>query len=239
MASNNSLKERFGRTFGGNTLLGNGGDDFFDKTPENQAMEIGWAEGCPVPTSVVANRGPETSAKRYGEIIMARQLIWESARFNNLDLFTELTKDVDRLLPGEPAGTYEPGNVPGSHPEEIIANNTHWGFALPRILIVAYGKKDEGRGNRVMVALQTVDDVMKRHFDSPHEFMAVLAESLIGLGVDKDQILRNILSAGYLQENNTYTSYQLLVTEMMNHSPELIERYKQLTQEEKHEFGIA
>ena len=59
---NEDSKIRYGREFGQGTVLGDHGDDFFQKPLEQQVKEMGWSHACPVVDEVILNYGQSWAA---------------------------------------------------------------------------------------------------------------------------------------------------------------------------------
>jgi hypothetical protein len=236
MAEEYGKREQFGRLFSDNKLLG---DDYtFPQKPINEQVDsIAWSEGCPVKNRVVGNNGPEVARDRYGEIIFARQMILEEAREHNPQLYQDLTVSLTRN-PNEPVGKHEPESVPQSHITTIDANNTPWGFSLPRILLDQFGKRDNRTQGRIQSGLEMLEEIVKE-VHSPLEFMAVLAEQAVKADADIDTVLKSTLSRGYLGEENTHKLYHELAIQLQKHAPTLWQRYLELDIHQRTKFGIA
>lgn len=232
------LDNRHGRNFGERSLLGDKNDKFFDKPIEEQVNEIAWSEGCPVKDRVVARNGPKEARNRYEEVIFTYQIILAEAEEHNSSLASLLMQRLQRKV-DEPAGEHEPTSVPSSHLTEISAPNTVWGWALPRMLIEQFGKREERTQRRMIKGLRILESAVKRA-TTPLNLMAILSESIVKANpAITDSILKQTFSKGYLGEENTFGIYQDLFRQIKVHSPILYERFNELSSEEKAQKGIA
>lgn len=236
----NTYKEHvYGRTFGDNTLIGDQGDAFFKKSVTEQILELADSEACPIPRSVIKRykEDPEGARDRYGEIVTVRKLILETTQKLNPELYTELTRPLARNV-NEPVGTYEPDAIPPEYIQEMTANNTPWGFSLPRILLDQWGKGELRTQERALKGLTILEQSINTA-TTPLEFMAVLANKAVHAGADIDAVLKSTISKGKLDDDNVRTLYQNLGKEMKTHAPTLWKRYLELTPVERTSRGIA
>ncbi len=229
---------RYNREFGDMTLLGDKGDNFFEKPIEQQVFEVAWSEGCPVPQKVVKKYGAEVATKRYGEIIFADRLILEEVKKHNPNLHRKLTESVKRK-PDEHVGVHEPESVPDSYSTKVPPPDTPWGFSLKRILVDQFGPREKRTAERMQKGLKILEDVASQDIESPLELVARLAEAVIKADGDKIQVMKNTLSKGHLYEQNFHTLYSELVRELKKHSLTFQEEYNKLTPEERDKLGIA
>ena len=232
---------RHGRKFGDNQLVRGDSDIFFKLPAEIQAAAAAWSEGCPVKNKVVNRKGPEEARLRYHNVIIARLWILSTAKDLNPDLHTQLTQSLTREK-GEPVGVYEPVNAPASIKDTIVANNTPWGYALPRMIVDFMSPDDEQTPDQVKERSSQMMAILKSSVESsrtPIEFMARFAKLMVVVGVDPKTILKTMLSAGYLEENNTYKLFQELKGQLQQVAPTLFYYYQSLSSQEKAEAKIA
>ena len=236
----NTYKEHvYGRTFGDNTLIGDQGDAFFEKSVTQQILELADSEACPIPRSVIERykKDPEGARDRYGEIVTMRKLILETTQKLNPELYKQLTKPLARN-PNEPVGIYESDAIPPEYINEMTANNTPWGFSLPRILLDQWGKGELRTQKRALKGLTILEQSINTA-TTPLEFMAILANKAAHAGADMDAVLKSTISKGKLADDNVETLYRALGKEMKAHAPTLWNRYLELTPDERTSRGIA
>jgi|GEM_PF-2000198 len=236
----NTYKEHvYGRTFGDNTLIGDRGDAFFEKSTMQQILELADSEGCPIPRSVIERykKEPEAARDRYGEIVTMRKLILETTQKLNPKLYEQLTKPLVRNS-NEPVGTHETDAVPAEYINEMTANNTPWGYSLPRILLDQWGKGKLRTQERALKGFTILEQSISTA-STPLECMAILANKAVKAGADIDAVLKSTISKGKLDDDNVTTLYRELEKQVKTHAPMLWKRYQALTPDERTSRGIA
>lgn len=231
-------KERYGRKFAENTMLGDTNENFFEKSIDEQVDEIAWTEGCPVKDAVKKRNGPEGAKKRYGEVIFTREVIMDEVKAHNSDLFPIMNEDI-RRNPNEPVGEHEQTSVPADYLTMIPMTNTPWGYSLPRILVVQFGSGKDRTPEKMIKGLQILEKSIKDS-KSPLELIARLANNITNKNsLITDAVLKQAFSKGHLGEQNDFHLYQELLGEIKKHAPKLYKRYLELSLEERAEKGIA
>jgi len=245
-------REQYGRTFSDNKILGDNGDNFFDLSLDEQVNISAFSEGCPVREKVkaryiVSGEGLEGARDRYGAVRMARYEVIDAVKDVNPTLYAQLTSPnpISRLIcPSgnyiEPVGEHEPVSVSQSHIHNIDPNNTPWGYANPRLFLTITGDSNSRTPESSFKALMLVEVAADpKKSTNPIEFLVNFGELAANSGVDVDQILKVIMSNGYLKEENTHVLFRELLSIIKNHAPKLWNRYTNLTPEDKARLGIA
>ncbi len=233
------------RSFSDNRLVGDNGGWLLDNLDSSKAVRmLAWSEGCPVRHKVVRRLGILGAVERYGEVIFARQLVYEAAR-RKPRLYQELRNNWWRHV-DESVGEYEENSVPKLHRLIITPNNTPWGYALPRLLLVQMGAQSERSSQRFLQGLNILDKAVA-DATSPYELVAGFAEGVArskrfsGADQDRhlDQVLRATLSAGYLREENVTAMCSQLLRVLHEKSPVFWERYQALDPTSRQKLGIV
>jgi len=237
-------KEQYDRKFSDNKLLGDNGDGFFDLPIDEQVNAMAWSEGCPVREKVKARyvgkgEGLEGARDRYGEVIMARLEVYDAVKEVNPALNALLTnlKTMHRFV-WEPVGEHEAVSVPESHTYEMDPNNTPWGYAIPRLYLMFVGNKKERTPDSSFDGLMIAESAAEIS-SNPYEYVLNFGSLAETSGADIDQVLKTILSNGYLNEENTQSLYRGLLYTMQDIAPKLWNRYTQLKPEDRARLGIA
>jgi len=73
-------EERCGRIYNDRVLLGDYGENFFDRPPEEISLDMGYSGGCPLAADLVRSRenggrGVKEMGVRYGEVISFSQVL--------------------------------------------------------------------------------------------------------------------------------------------------------------------
>lgn len=225
-------------------------DEEFQQLPvREQALLVGWADSCPValeltdPANETPGRGPETMLDRYGEVNFWFGQIARDVREGNPALYEQLIAPVARQQ-GEPAGKYEDESVPFTHYGEMSPMGTLPGYALPRIFIEQIGAPrghdfDEQAVARLERGLKVLDEVIPQSH-TPAELLARVAEGLAGTGdVTPVQILRHVLSSGWLKEHNARTMLGEVKQELEDLAPTIWMFYSQMTEHERNALKLA
>lgn len=250
---------RYGREFGKATLLGDKGDNFFQKPIEQQVREMGWSHACPVVDKVIKNYGDqwvkthteaspteirqggaELARGRYAECNFVFGLIADTTRELNKPLYEKLTRPVPRLE-NEPDGNHGLEFIPDSHLKEMSPMSTPIGYALPRVVIEQMGRGEkniERTPKRMQKALEVIEDVVKES-KTPIELIVKLSEEVSKMDADPKNVLNNLLSADILGEENCVTMFRDMVAEMRKSAPTLTRVYDAMSSAEKQEFGVV
>lgn len=229
--------------FGKGSFIGkiSRGQGFFSLPVREQAKIIGWANSCPVtdeltdPDNPNLGRGPEAMRERYAEVNFWFGFILDEAQRLSPGLHQQLIKTVDRQL-DEPAGKYEPENVPSWHEEKISPMGRLSGYALPRIFIEQLGthkgaNRQEIRA-RMMRGLDVLEDAINRA-SNPIDLLALVGEGLIKADCSPKDVLKHSLSQGWMAEHNSPSAIQNYKEVLQDKSPELWQAYTLMTQQEK------
>lgn len=190
--------------------------EFFDLPVRDQALELAWADSCPVaieltdPENTAPGRGPEAMLNRYAQINFWFGDITRLVAKRDEVLFYELTAPRDRLAE-EPVGKYEPESVPAENEQQIAPLGQLAGYALPRIFVEALQKDDpqtvtEHQDNLVVV-LDVLDDAITQSC-SALELLARFGEGLLEVGVEPEKILKHTFSKGWIEEHNTFAEME-------------------------------
>lgn len=250
---------RYGREFGKGALLGDQGDNFFQKPIEDQVRELGWSHACPVVDEVIRNYGDEFAQKhieakpedihrggaelaraRYAECNFVYGSIINTALELNRPLYEKLVKPVPRLE-NEPDGDHGLEFVPKSHLKQMSPMSTPVGYALPRVVIEQMGrgeKNSERTPERMQKALEIVEEAIKVS-KTPIELVIKLSEDVSKLDADPKSVLYHLLSAGILHEENCVTMFKDIIAEMRKSAPVLTEAYDAMSSKEKQELDIV
>lgn len=233
---------RAGRVFGDGTLLGDRGENFLSKNqpPEKirqQALELAWSHGCPIPNELIPLYGAREIRNRYGECnFWYKSWILPRTRELNPELHKMLAKPFSRLI-NEPVGKHEPVSVPGSHLEQMSMMSTPWGYALPRVLIEQFGRCDSRNRDRVMKGLDVLDEVIKNSV-TPMQFVAKLSEAVVLTDADPHKVLGHTLAREILEEENCSNLLNVLVSILNMEAPTLMQAYWKLNTQERKNLGI-
>ncbi|MBU1327133.1 hypothetical protein KKB64_04685 [Patescibacteria group bacterium] len=250
---------RYGREFGKGTLLGDKGDDFFQKPIEQQVKEMGWSHACPVVDEVIKHYGDqwvkthteasptdirqggaELARGRYAECNFVFGLIADTARELNKPLYEKLTRPVTRLE-NEPDGDHGLEFVPGSHLRQMSPMSTPIGYALPRVVIEQMGRGEKNINRtpeRMHKALEVIEEVVKDS-KTPIELTIRLSEEVSQMDADPKNVLYLLLSADILGEENCVTMFRDMVAEMRKSAPTLTRVYDEMSSAEKQDLGVV
>lgn len=246
---------RFRREFGKGTLLGDRGDDFFQKPIEQQVKELGWSHACPVVDDVIRDygdewlkthkgasdkdvrqKGAELTRERYAECNFVFGLIVNTARELNKPLYEELIRPVPRLA-DELDGILATRFIPDSHLQEMSPLSTPMGYALPRVVIEQMGRGAERNQERTQKALNLIEDAVKTSV-SPIELTIKLSEGVSKMDADSRKVLYHLFSAGILREENCASLFKAMIAEMRQSAPTLTKVYDAMSSQEKQELGV-
>ena len=253
MAENDT---RYDREFGEGTLIGDNGENFFDKPLEQQVKELAWSHACPIPEEVIvaygekfadqnANSSPKeifeggaTLAKeRYAECNFVFKIIVETAKQENPSLYQDLIKPVERLE-NEPLGEYNHKNVPVSFENQMSPMSTPAGYALPRVAIEQMGTRKERSPERIQKALEAID-ITVRSSTTPIELVINLSEKVSTMDADPKTVLYHLLSKEILEEENCVSIFKEMIKELRKSAPTLSKVYDSMSTEEKKALGIV
>lgn len=216
-----------------------------------QASLAGYANGCPVARELIdsdTGRGPEVMLNRYASVNFWFTYITEMAQERNENLHQQLTTPVPRRT-NEPAGKYEPLSVPEDYEDEIPPMGTLYGWALPRLLIkqMGSGTAQEETVRRLDRGLTILEQVMDTT-DDPITLLARFAERISQEDVPPTEVLQNILSAGWFEEQNAPSMMNALKAALREHAvasavlspdtPTLWDIYTRMSEPERAALGI-
>lgn len=237
--------ERNGRVYAKRTLIGDHGDNFFNQTPLEKALDLGWSEGCPVAVTLTreteeGGRGALLMARRYGEINFWSGYITRVLQEQKRD-------DLLRNLPGcfkrfsdEPIGKHDEG-WPPEELQEFMFLIPH-AYSLPRLLInYINGARDttiDEKQERMAIAVDCVERVSS-NAENLDALLVNLTLQLVRHGGNIHTLLKTMISQGKLDEDNCKWAYQSIVREMKNTTPELYVTYQKISSEERARLGIA
>ena len=248
------MSERYDRlqdglTFGSGDYLGlllNRGYEEFQRLSEReQALLVGYADGCPVALALTdpaypdENRGPEAMLDRYGEVNFWFRQIVHAAEEHNPALAHDLTVPVVRQ---EPFGEqYEQETVPDTFYDEMSPLGTLWGYAASRLLVKQLGGEGltlEESQERLDAAL-TILESSVTEAQSREELLALIAEAIAAGGdVDSTEVLHDALSLGWYGEHHASGMVDDVKTALRAKAPRLWEHYEDLSEAKQAKAGI-
>ena len=253
MAENDT---RYDREFGGGALIGDNGDNFFDKPLEQQVKELAWSHACPIPEEVIvaygekfANQNASSSPKeifeggatltkeRYAECNFVFGIIVETAKQENPSLYQELLKPVKRLE-NEPLGEYNHRNVPVSFENQMSPMSTPVGYALPRVAIEQMGTRKERNPERIQKALEAINTCVTSS-TTPIELAINLSEMVANMDANPKTVLYHLLSKEILEEENCVSMFKEMIKELRRSAPTLSKIYDSMSSEERKSLGIV
>jgi len=212
--------ERNGRLYADSTLLGDNGDDFFNKTPQERSLDLAWSEGCPVGPDLVkppeeGGRGALVMEKRYGQVIFWFKYLTEELIKSGLnDLAKTLTTPRLRLA-NEPLGVHSDNWLPNEMQTHAYRSAT--GYILPRLLTEFLTIAGPDPQKNLQVALTEFDRTLPKATDDISLVVAYaerLARQLSKEGNNEavGLVLKRLLGTAKLHEDNLYTEYNLILT---------------------------
>lgn len=239
---------RYDRFFGEGTLIGDDCDldNFFGQSIRDQAIQLGWSNGCPVvqeltdPTN--PNFGPEKMRARYAEVNFWGRYIVEQARKSNPHLDYQLSKPRERAkdIDNQPLlGKHEPESVPGTHLDVMSPMSGIYGYAAPRILIEEMGRGEERTTDRVIHALNILDMAITNSGGHPAKFLCRLAGLCSKSQAGILNVLSHFTSQGYLDEELDYDGVWWNLKHLEAIDPRLFHAFKSLTPEQRQKYGIC
>lgn len=232
--------KKAGREFGFGTFLGDSNETFFDKSLNEQVVEMGWSHACPVVDEVAKEYGPEWTLKRYAECNFVFGLVVESARDLNPDLYKLLTTPVPRLENELPGRSFKLDLIPESFLSKMSPLSTPWGYAIPRVIIEEMGRgknNSERTPERLLKALDIID-VKVESSKTPIELLVKLAEHVSVLDADPKAILSHTLALGILQEEGCMTMFKEIKQQIDKYAPTLRNLYNTMSPAERTKEGI-
>lgn len=213
--------------------------DVFSKSELEQALWLGWQSGCPIPQEVIGNYGVEFAVRRYSETNFWHNYIVRLAEHYGLGI-KEL-RSFQLRPASEPPKKFERNSVTLSHAKGMDPMVTLPGYALSRVLIEQFGRKDEGlerNQERLIKGLQILDDVIAKA-QTADELLAMLAGAVTETDADPVAVLSHVFSQGWLDEENSPTSLKRAALQMKRLSPKLWQSYLELSDEERRKNDIA
>ncbi len=196
------------------------------------------AHACPARNAVVEKFGAEWTLERYASCnIVMEKLVFETAERLNPKLLKMLTTPVPRLE-GEPVGDFEEGAVPESHLTEMSPGSTSYGYSLPRVIVAAIGRGNDGRLAIKHERLPAIADMVEHAIEvskTPYELLARIAQGSVTIGADSTEVLGHIFAQGIIKEGNCVTQYKEIETELEKNAPTLWTIYSQMSASEKRE----
>jgi len=221
-------------------------DGFFNAPIREQALAMGWADGCPValdltdPENQQPGRGPEAMLARYAEVNFWFTQITREVEEVNPELYDQLMSMVDRI-PGEEAGLFEEASVPSDYKEKMYPMNTIAGFALPRVL-VDYLKDGEpgmpAAQDRLIKVTDLVQEAAKKAED-PLDLLVIFAGKGFDEGMFKpEKVFKHILGSGWVAEHNSMSTIAKLKSRLQEDAPSLWAEYCKLSDDDKKEMKI-
>ncbi|KKU28043.1 MAG: hypothetical protein UX80_C0016G0017 [Candidatus Amesbacteria bacterium GW2011_GWA2_47_11b] len=247
--------ERLGVVYASRQLVGDNGDKrgsyFRLKNEEQKALWQAWSEGCPIAVRLIVERGAKVMKLRYGEVNF-----WSGYIFGLLlqrgyapEQLNNFMGPIDRL-PSEPLGDHNPTWIPKELETRVY--NTAVGYAFPRLItkfieedwFIVNGNINTQRQKRLCSALDILDEVIKKDPQrqlSPEQILAKVAEELATISpADKfPYLIRCMLSAAKLAEDNCKCAYAQIVKAIKSNAPILWAAYDNLTTDQKKKCGIA
>lgn len=223
--------ERYGRRFGDAAIVPDSRiPHFANLSMEQQAREIAWSAGCPIPDLLIGERGAGTMIRRYSAVnlmfqTMIRRL--DKSERSNCELVSKLHAGRKRL---EPRGTlYESENVPEEHSRIIPGGlSSVEGFALPRMMlqyVMVQGPSGE-KGIRLSKGLKAFEEAAYSAIPvDPAHLVVNFGERLIRLGANPEEMLVHMLGTGKLEEDNTVSTYKKMIRFMQRRAPLLSQAY--------------
>jgi hypothetical protein len=210
------------------------------------ARHLGERLGCPITPRLLEERNHEELAKRYAEIILYYQLLLDRVGVDHPRLYEQIINGETRKVEEIPKG-YDEGWVPDWFAERVPGTETHWGYALPRLLIsYSFGEASGTRGDkpldRLVNASGFFDDVLDELGDGEvaDELLLGFAEKLVvDGGADPRVVLRRTISAGKLELDSMHTQFSRVVEKMEENAPVLWGEYCKMTSDERNECGVA
>lgn len=201
----------------------------------NQAHRLAWSHGCPNPDFCIATYGLDYMLNRYTQCNVTLSTVVGLMDMTDSGLYWTFTHPIARR-PEEPVGKYEPLAVPKSHLQQIAMGAGLYGYALPRILILA-GKYDDWRGE--VIASDSLHHNIYEAKTSDELLAGVTKDILYDANLDRAKVLSHILPQGVLEEENCFTIYNRFARVLTEMVPELAKLYTELTASQKQELGIA
>ncbi len=227
----------------GNGHMNLDGINLLSATDTEKAKYFGKRVGCPSVLSLVQERGGDSMAKRYAEILLYYPMILDSVRKVRPDIASQIEGPLDRL-PNEPLTVYDKEWIPRENLTQIPGPETPWGYALPRLVTAyTYESKTEGdNGDRLSRVLTYFDKTLAQltNIDNADSLLLKFAERLVTEGnADPKLMLRRTISQGKMVQDSFYTYFRRIVESMEKHAPMLFDAYNSLGAQQKKDLGIA
>ena len=221
--------------------------EFFNLPEREQARIIGWANSCPVveelsdPDNPNPGRGPEAMVMRYAEVNFWFGFIARETERLNPALHRKLMQPVNRQ-PYELVGKHEPESVPESHAAQISPMGTLAGYALPRIFVEQLGTSRPIKREEIKSRMVRGVSILERIIPdarTPNELLALVSEELALADVPPIDVLKHVLSSGWLKEHNAQRMLNDFKVNMRMNAPALWHFYSNLSEVEKAQNNLA
>lgn len=225
--ANNEGEVRFGRRFGLGEVWGAPGHELSKMGARKRLFAMGYSHACPVVLKVEEEYGKEWAFNRYLECNWVFDtVVLKRAAERNPELYRKLTAAVPRL-PGEvPDPKIDQTLVPPSFETEMSPLSTAWGYAIPRMILVARQGED-GKGSRTKVS--QIEGILEQIIPTavdPIDLTLKLGERLLEAGADEGKLIYHLMSAGVLKEEGCKTMYREFLDRMRTGLPKLYEAYQ-------------
>jgi hypothetical protein len=240
-------EDDFGRGKFITDIQSEGGDHFFGASVLEQALRLGYVNGCPVaieltnPKNTDPGRGPENMLERYGEVNFWFTYIEDQLKELNPNMAAEFVAGVPRG-PFDKVGDYEEGSVPDSYTDRMSPLGTLAGYSMPRLLAEQVGDGEDGTMVASARMTRGIDSLRKAIKGAlyPEELLVLFGENIALAGdIPVERVLKHVFSAGWLKEHGAESMMADAQTIAVAKAPNLMETYNLMTQAEREQLGIA
>ena len=206
---------------------------FFERFPEDQAREAGWASGCPVVERLIdpeQGRGAEPMLKRYSQLTFWFRHIVYLAQDENPALARQLRHPV-RRKDDEPAGIFDKSSVPPSFFFEMSPMGTLPGYALPRLMLKQIGETGSRQEatDRMVRGLTLLDGALAKS-ETPGQLVGVFTDGVTRVGdVEPKDALGCVFPVGWFEEYQSPTMLQDVKQAVSQEAPGLWHYYLHLS----------
>jgi hypothetical protein len=220
--------------------------ELFDAMPKiHQAQHLGWANGCPVPDSLITTNGQtgqggaETMLRRYAAVNFWFKQLVKVVKDANPQLADTMMTPVQRHF--SVGALYEPHNVPPSYYMLMPPLCNLPNYASARLIVSHIAGSERSRqptaADRVVTGLDVIDSVA-RQVHMPCDFSARFAEAVTAEGMSQKITLQYMLPQNWLAQQNDIAMIDTQRQAMHDCAPTLSRYYNTLTPTQRSELAI-
>lgn len=195
------------------------------------AFNMLWQNGCRVPAESLEKNQLSWMVERAVETNFLFSEVLARAKELNPSLYKELSEPRQRRSDESmPEGIYEPDSGPNDNDKYIYPMQGIFGYSAPRILSEIIGRREKGTTPTLFVnALELLDSVIEASSSRsarPSEFVARLTGRGFENGAGAIAMLSHIFPEGILREQNCFTDYRDLASDLSIHAPKVWSAYQ-------------